>query len=266
MPASTTTAPTASLFERKPLVVGALHLPDLRARRALTMAELERFLLVNVEAFAAGGIPALMIQDQTREPGPAGSETIAIMAALVRLARREFPALSYGVIVQAHDAEAPLVIAQASGADFVRLKVFVGSSMTAEGPRDALGPSARNVRHALGRAHIAVLADVHDRTSVPIGDVPVERAALWAEGLGADALVLTGSSFADSLERVRAARRAGVKRPILIGGGVDASNIAAALAEAQGVIVSRSLMADGASDAAPRWDAARVRALMAAAR
>lgn len=260
---STTTAPIVSLLELKPLVVGALHLPDFRADTR-NLARLEDHLLTNLRAFAEGGVPAVMIQDQTREAGPAATETVAIMAALVRLARREFPALALGVIVQAHDAEAPLAIAHASGASFVRLKVFVGSAMTAEGPRDALGVRARNARLALARPDIAILADVHDRTAVPLGGVDFDQACRWAQGLGADALILTGADFAESCARVDGARRAGTKRPILIGGGVDAGNVQMALRCANGVVVSRSLMREGLGW--PSWDRERILRFMGIAR
>jgi len=261
MPTSTTTAPIASLLDRRPLVIGALHLPDFRTETR-EMARLEDHLLGNLRAFAEGGMPAVMIQDQTREPGAAGIETVAMMAALVRLARREFPQIALGVIVQAHDADAPLAIAHASGASFVRLKVFVGSAMTAEGPRDALGPRARNVRAGLARPDIAILADVHDRTAVPLGDVDLAQACRWSQGLGADALILTGADFAESCARIETARKAGIARPLLIGGGVDAGNVKNALAVADGVIVSRSLMRAGSGS--PSWDRDRIRSFMAA--
>jgi len=98
---------------------------------------------------------------------------------------------------------------------------------------------------------------------VPMVDVPHAQGARWAEQLGADALILTGDSFADSLERIHAARDAGVRRPILLGGGVTQDNVAEALAAADGAIVSTSLMRDdgGASDPL-RWDADKTRRFM----
>lgn len=263
MPASPMTAPTTSLLDRTPLVIAALHLPDFKAQER-GMARLEDYLLANLAVFAEAGVPAVMIQDQTREAGAAPVETVAMMAALVRLARHVHPKIELGVIIQAHDAEAPLAIAHAAGAAFVRMKVYVGAAMTSEGSREALGPRARNARLALGRPDIAILADVHDRTAIPIGGVPLAQACQWAQGLGADGLILTGADFAESLARISAARSAGVTRKLLIGGGVDAGNVRAALAAADGVIVSRSLMREGPGQ--PRWDADKARRFMDAAR
>jgi predicted TIM-barrel enzyme len=259
---SPTTAPTAFRLEPRPFICGALHLTPFGFGRSRSRAEMEDYALANAEAFARGGIPALMIQDQTREPGAAALETVARMAALVRLVKAAHPSLTLGVILQAHDALAPIAVAAAAGADFVRLKVFAGEAMTAEGPKAALGVAAAQYRDALGRPDIGLLADVQDRTSLPLGGVPADRAAAWTESLGADALVITGDNFADTLSRIAGARKAGARAPILIGGGIDEENVGEALRHAAGAIVSRSLMRPAAAPGPVRWDVDRARRLM----
>lgn len=236
-------------------VVAALHLPSLRSREAGSMAFLEDYVATNARVFADAGVGAVMLQDQTPEPGPARPATVAVMAALGRVVRQACPGLRLGIIVQAHDAEAPLAIAHACGAGFVRIKVFVAAAMTAEGPKQGLGVAVQAARHALARPDLQVFADVFDRTCVPMVDIPPAEAALWAVRLGADGLVLTGHSFADSLGRIEAARAAGVRRPILLGGGVTADNVQQALGAADGVVVSTALMRPGvASSELLRWD------------
>jgi hypothetical protein len=227
-------------------VIAALHLPDPVSEPGRSMAWLEDYVLGNMRVFAEAGIPAVKLQDQTRAPGAASPETIARTAALGRLIRSAHPGIALGIIVQAHDAEAPLAIAEAAGAAFVRLKVYVGASVSAEGVKEGLGVPARayRERHARG---VAIVADVHDRTSLPLGEVGQPQAAGWAEQMGADALVITGASIADTLRRIATLREARVRRPILIGGGVDAGNIEQALGAASGVIVSTALMADAST-------------------
>lgn len=248
--------PSHALFAVRPRIIGALHLPDLSVKRTTSVAWLEDYVVENARVFAEAGFPALMLQDQTRTPAAAETSTVALMGALGRLLRREFPSMRLGIIVQAHDAEAPLAIARATGADFVRLKVFVGGAMTAEGPRSALAASARTYRHAIHADNVAILADVFDRTSVQMVDMPPERAALWAQSMGADALVLTGATFAESLDRIAKARAEGVRVPIVLGGSVTAANVAAALTAADAAIVSTALMRKDAGEAdLLRWDA-----------
>lgn len=254
---------TQQLFTQRPTVIAALHLPSPGAGRS--MAWLEDYAVTNARIFADAGVPWVKIQDQTPTDGPAASETIATMAALTRLVRTEVPSLGLGIIIEAHDPQAALSVAAASGADFVRLKVFVGGAMTAFGPRYALAPQAMAHRRRIGREDIAVLSDVHDRTAVPLSSESQAVAAGWAAKAGADGLVITGSSFEDTLDRIAAVRMAGVRKPILIGGGVTIDNVRDALGASDGVVVSSALMC-GAPDDLIRWDADACARFMEAAR
>jgi hypothetical protein len=259
----TTLAPSPALCSVKPLIVAALHLPDLAVARETGMAALEDYVLTNAAVFVEAGIRSIMLQDMTRVPDAAAPDSVAVMAALGSLLRARFPDIALGIIFRAHDARAPLAVAHAVGASFVRLKVYVGGVMTAAGPRDGLGTVARAYRHDLRREDIAILADVHDRTSVPRSPEAEEDAAQWAVQLGADGLIVTGRSFPESLSRIRRTRESGVRRPILIGGSVTADNVVEALSVADGAIVSTSLMRKATSPDDPlRWDIARARALM----
>lgn len=250
-----------------PLIVAALHLPDLSVGRDLSMAFLEDYVLANTEVFTSAGIRRIMLQDQTRQKGPATAETIAITSALGRAMKLGFPEISLGIIVQAHDAVAPLAIAHATGADFVRLKIFVGAAMTMEGTKEALGIEARTYRHQLRRDDIAMLADVFDRTCVPLIDVSPEEAAAGAVKFGADGLVITGATYADSLSRIRAAKASGITRPILLGGSVTAGNIAETMSVADGAVVSTALMrADAKRGDLLLWDADKTKGFMDMAR
>jgi uncharacterized protein len=254
---------THPLFATTPVVIAALHLPPPSAGRS--MAWLEDYVIANARIFAGAGIPWVKLQDQTPTDGRAATETIATMAALARLIRAEVPDLRLGVIIEAHDPEAALSVAAASGAEFVRLKVFVGGAMTAYGPRHALAPQAMAHRARLGRADIAVLADVHDRTAVPLSTESQPFAASWAVRVGADGLVITGGDFDDTRARIDAVRAAGVRAPILIGGGVTTNNVGAGLGASDGVVVSSALMCGGPDDLI-RWDAAACSRFMEAAR
>lgn len=247
-------------------VIAALQLPPFEGDRRRSIAWYEDFLLSNTRIFAEGGIKAVKIQDETREAGAATPQTVARMSALGRAFRKEYPDMQLGIIVQAHDAIAPLAIADAADAHFVRLKIFVGAAVNAEGMRNALSVAATRYRSDIARPDIKIYADVHDRTCTPLTPVSNETAALWAQSMGADSIIITGSSFEDTLSRIGAARSAGVKRPILIGGGVSADNVAKALEAADAVIVSTSLLRDGAAhDDFNLWDKDKVLRLMEAA-
>lgn len=255
-----------SLFQLDPLVIAALHLPPFLRGQRNDPEELEDYLLKNLEVFSKGGIPAVIIQDETPVVGLAYPETIALMASLARLARREFPKLQYGIIIEAHDPVASLAIAAACGASFVRIKVFVGAMLKSSGILQGCGVETLAYRQMLGRNDIQVLADVYDRTGFPLGNAPLERAEDWAVQVGADALVLTGGSFDESLEMLRAARQRNLHRPLILGGSVSVENVDQALSAADGVIVSSALkrQPEGPGDAV-HWDLHKVKAFMEAA-
>lgn len=255
------------LFAGEPLVIAALHLPDFNLSRQKSMAWFEDYAVANARVFADAGIPFVKLQDQTRTTGVASPETLSRMSALARLLRAEFPGLGLGIIVEAHDPLAALSVAHASSAEFVRLKVFVGGAMTSEGPRQALGADAVAYRERLGARNVAILADVHDRTARPLSDESQPFAANWAARVGADGMIVTGSSFRDTLDRIAAVRKSVSDRPILIGGGVTSHNVAEALTASQGVVVSSALMRTSVDqDDLVKWDARLCHAFMDAAR
>ncbi|MGI9418836.1 MAG: BtpA/SgcQ family protein [Geminicoccaceae bacterium] len=248
-------------------IIDVLHLPDFALSRHRTMAWLEDYALANASVLATAGVPCIKLQDQTRTAGTAAPDTLSIMVALGRLIWTEFPKLELGIISEAHDPAAELSVANAAGANFVRLKVFVGGAMTANGARQGLCASAVAHRVQLVRRGIAILADIHNRTARPLSDETQPLAAQWAEKVGADGLIITGSDFADSLTRIAAVRRTVPSRTLLIGGGVTEANVAEALAASDGVIVSAAFMrTNAAEDDLVRWDADQCQRFMDAAR
>ncbi|WP_371153868.1 BtpA/SgcQ family protein [Jannaschia sp. 2305UL9-9] len=247
-------------------IIGALQIPSFGHGAARSMAWYEDFVLSNARSYVENGITAIKLQDETVEAGPAQARTLARTATLGAAMRREFPDLELGIIVEAHDPVAAIAVADACDAAFVRLKIFVGAMVNSGGTREALGPEAIAFRNRIGREDIQILADVHDRTAVPLTDVPNEMAAHWASRLGADALVITGSSFDDTLDRIARARDMGIKTPTVIGGSVTAANVTRALSAADMIVVSSALLRDGAADdAMDRWDPTKIRRFMEAA-
>jgi predicted TIM-barrel enzyme len=257
-----------SVLALKPLVIASLHLPDLGAQgRAISMAWLEDYVAQNLELFVRGGVQAFFLQDETLNASTARPETVAVTAALGRFAKLHFPDVHLGIIVQAHDPIAPLAIAHAAGAEFVRIKTFVGAMLKAEGIQQGIGVAAREFRHSLGREDILLFADVHDRSGSPLIDVSIEQAAGWASHAGADALILTGRTYDQSIEYLRAVRRSGLEKPLFMGGGVTAENVKEVLRYSDGIIVSSAFKrTEYGEDELIRWDAAKLAEFMSAAR
>jgi uncharacterized protein len=255
-----------NLFAKKPLVIAALHLPPFFSRNDYPMARLEEYVIRNVEVFVKGGIPAVKLQDETMSNSNARPETIALMSSLGSLIRHEFPALDLGIIIEAHDAIAPIAVAHACDASFVRIKVFVGAMLKSSGIQNGCGITAVDYRNKLGAEHIQILADVHDRTGFPMIDVSIENVSKWAVNTGADGIILTGMDYDQSIRYIKSVRASGVKRPILMGGSVTTENVSEVLSVADGVIVSSSLKKDQVETGnVIKWDLDKVYRFMDAA-
>jgi membrane complex biogenesis BtpA family protein len=260
---------------REVRLIAALHLPAMPGSALPTTAPIADAIAYarrNVALALQNGVDGLYIQDLgdypvARQPQP---HTVARVTAVGCALRQDFPNAVLGVCLMAHGAAGPLAAAQAMDADFVRLKVYVGAMVKAEGVLEGCAYEAIQYRSAIRAENIRILADVYDRTGVPLAPLPLQEAARQAVTFGrADGLILTGRNFAESREMVGQVQQAALGVPLWIGGGVTAENVAQALAVADGVIVSTALkrVSSWAADALDSdWDVDKVRALVAASR
>lgn len=233
-------------------IIGAIHLPAF-TRNNISYSSLRDWLLENAAAYDAGGIRELFIQDQT--PGPAASvKTIAYMASLVREVRLAFPAMKLGVILEANDP-AVLPLANAAGADFVRIKVYVGAMVKAGGIIQGCAAQTLRERAFLDRP-VEVLTDVYDRTGTPLGGIPLVTAAQQAVKYESDGLILTGRNTEETLEMIAEVKKALPGTPVYAGGGVNAQNIPRFVDRCDGVVVSSCFMTGSET---PCWDAGKIR-------
>jgi predicted TIM-barrel enzyme len=138
--------------------------------------------------------------------------------------------------------------------------------LKAEGIQQGCGVAARDYRAMLGREDIQILADVHDRNGYTITQEPIEVAADWAAKSGADGLILTGFTFEQSLQYLSSVRKAGIQKPLLLGGSATIENVAQALNYADGVIVSSALKLKNADpDDLIQWELESIKRFMNAA-
>lgn len=234
------------LFSKKPIIIAALHLPPsmaLNRPESVPMDEVIDYTLRNVKKAVKAGVTALYFQDLADLPYAPKIQphTIAYMSVVGAAIRKEFPDLILGLCMMNHGAREPLAVAQAIGAQFVRIKVYTGTMVKAEGILNGCAHEAITYRIQIGAEDIAILADVYDRSGVPLGMKPVVDAARDAYVYSkADGLVLTGSSFDNSIEMLKEVKDANLGVPILIGGSANTDNIQEALKYCDGAIVSSS--------------------------
>ena len=227
-----------------PNIIAALHLPPFPGSGhpdRKSMQDIRAFALRNTEMVVRAGIQALLLQDLGDHPvsRPIPAHIVAGMSVVGNWIHQEFPDLQLGISLMGHGAREPLAIAQAIGAKFVRLKVYVGAMVKAEGLLEGCAAEAIQYRHQIGAEDIAIFADVYDRTGEPLGRIPLVEEVRQATVFGrADAVVLTGKSFSETLAMISDISQSDLNTPILIGGGINAGNVKEALRVADGVIVS----------------------------
>jgi uncharacterized protein len=257
-----------------PDVIAALHLPPFPGSahpQARSLPQIREFALRNTAAAVEAGVQSIYLQDLGDHPVSrrAQPHITAGMAAVSASVRAAFPKLHLGICLMSHGAEEALAVAQAVEAQFVRLKVYVGAVIKAEGLLEGCAYDAIQYRARLQAPEILILADIYDRSGEPLGRQSLEEEARQAATFGrADALILTGRSFVETLEMIAEVRQAELEVPLLIGGGVNEKNIAQAIKTADSLIVSNAFKLVGGwtrESLQSDWDRAKMQSFMRAA-
>ncbi len=227
-------------------VIGMIHLrplPGSAAYRGGGSGPALEVALADGHLLDEAGVDAILIQNTGDLPATSdgGPETIAYMAAIGTVLRQELKT-PLGVNILANGTESALAVAAAIGAAFVRIKVFVGAVVGIGGLIQGSAQRAQDFMGRIGARHIEIAADVYDRTSRPLGDMPIEDVAHYASFHGsANALVVTGGSVDESLDRLRRVKATVKSLPVYAGGGTTQDNVRQFLAVCDGVIVGNAV-------------------------
>lgn len=263
------------LFGKPRVLVGMVHLGALPGSPGSqdSMEELVRRAVEDALALESGGMDGAVVEnffDAPYYPDAAPAETVAAMAVILAEVRRavRFPV---GANVLRNDAAAALALAAACGAEFIRVNVHTGASVTDQG-------LVQGRAHETLRLRERLWARADDQAPLLFADVDVKHASPLAPyDLGqmaedtfrrgrADVLLVTGGGTGReaSYDDVRRVREAVPEAPVLVASGVTDRTVARALREAHGALVGSWLKRDGRV-AAP-VDRERVRALVEAAK
>ena len=249
-------------------VIGMLHAPPLPGSPTseLPLAAILAFILRDAEALASGGVDGLLLENFGDAPFYPATVPPATVAQLTRLAvevRKRF-SLPLGINVLRNDALSALAIAAAAEAQFIRVNVLAGARLTDQGIIEGQAHELLRLRRQLEARQIKILADVDVKHSAPLAARPLEEeTADLAHRACADGVIVSGSGTgqATSREDVKVVKQAAAGRPIFVGSGLSAANVADYMGLADGLIVGSSLKANGV--ARQPVDPLRVKELMA---
>jgi membrane complex biogenesis BtpA family protein len=235
-------------------VIGVVHclpLPGAPAYSGEPTEALVRRALDDAEAYAAGGVDGLIVENHGDipflKPDEIGPETAAMMAVVADRVRRDVP-LPVGINVLANAAIPALAVAKASGAAFVRVNQWANAYVANEGLVEGEAARALRYRAWLHAREVAVFADVHVKHGAHaiVADRGIDELARDVEFFDADVAIATGQRTGDAaaLEEAREIRKA-TGLPLLIGSGVTGDNVGDLLQVADGVIIASALKHDG---------------------
>lgn len=257
----------SNIRRERPAFVGCLHLLPLCGSHGWSGAfqPIVDRALREADLYVAAGVDGLIIENTHDAPYQrvtVDAGTIAGVAIVAHAVRTRFPC-AVGVQVLAGADLAAIDIAALCSLDFVRVEGFAFAHVADEGiiQGDAAGILRR-------RAHIKadgveVWADVKKKHSshAITGDLPLREAARGAVYCGADGLIVTGGHTGEppTIDDVKAV--SGLGALVVVGSGVDASNIASFGAVADALIVGSACKTGG--DWRQPVDAERTRELVA---
>ena len=136
-------------------IIAAIHLPPFPGSAhpdAKSISEIRDYALRNIEMAVNTGIQAFYLQDLGDHPvqRPIPAHIIAGMAVVGAAIRENFPQITLGICLMGHGAKEPIALAQAIDAQFVRLKVYVGAMVKAEGILEGCASEAIQYRNQIG--------------------------------------------------------------------------------------------------------------------
>ena len=232
------------------------------------MSEVIDGALADASSYENGGVDGIFLENFGDVPftsGAVSSETVAAMAAVGRVVGAAVN-VPVGFNILRNDAVAALGLCTACGGEFIRVNVHTGSMLTDQGMIE--GTAYETVRRrATLCPEVKILADVLVKHAVPVEPQPIEHVALDTLQRGkADGLIVSGSATGAqvSMDELRRVREACPEAPLLVGSGVNESNVRESLQWADGVIVGSSLKKDGVVTNAV--DMERVKRLVAVVR
>ncbi len=208
----------------RPAFVGVVHLAPLPGSPgwAGDMSAVLDAAARDAEALASGGCDGVIVENMGDVPylrGHVHPETVAAMA--LATARVTAFGLPTGVQVLAGANREALGVAVAAGARFVRVEAFAYAHVADEGWLDASAGELLRARKALG-ADVAVWADVKKKHAAHAvtADLSLAEVAKGTAFVGADVLIVSGSSTGEPTDPadVAKARAGGV--PVAVGSGV----------------------------------------------
>ena len=232
--------------------IGVIHVPPFETSLKKNRWPMEKIIDYCIDSACKmqnAGFSSIMIQNVGDEPTylTAPPETVANMAAVGRVLKG-YVKIPLGICLLDHDGKAPIAVAKAIGADYVRIKTYVGTMSKMTGTLNGIYHEAVKYRRDIHAEDIDIFSDIFDREGYPVGATNLGEMCHFAEYCCmSDGLIITGRSNEQTLSMVEIAKN-NSSLPVMIGGGVNEKNIAKLKGIADGFIIGNCLKVDPSDD------------------
>ncbi|MEA5050640.1 MAG: BtpA/SgcQ family protein [Oscillospiraceae bacterium] len=237
------------LFEPRGVaaVVGLLALPG-TSQNIYPMRRIIEVAVDEAKRYYAAGIRNILVQNVNDVPMKCniGYETVASVTAAAYAVREALPDdCVMGVSVLRDNGKALVATANAVEADYIRPKCYVGTVVGMSGLHDGIMDDVLEMRYVL-RCNTGIAADIHDRSTSPLGGVTLVDAVMQAVSQGlVDAVNIAGKSFDESMKMIDEVKKAAPSVYVNLGGGANAKNLDTVYKHADGIFVASCLKDTG---------------------
>jgi membrane complex biogenesis BtpA family protein len=261
-----------NIFDNPKPIIGVVHLLPLpgsprwdgQIESICSRAEQEAL------ALTTGGVDGIIIENFFDAPFAKNHLDPAAVCVFTLAVKRVMALcdLPIGINCLRNDGLSALAIAFATGAQFIRVNVYLGAMLTDQGIIEGNGRELLLYRKSLqAQKTIKIFADVLVKHAYPMAnnvDLVLSAEEIIERGL-ADALIVTGTKTGSSpeLSDLKKIRAALPKCSLIAGSGCSKDNITQLLDIADGVIVASSLKQEGLIE--QPIDVEKVRTLVQAA-
>jgi len=245
------------IFNQPKPVIGMVHLPPLPGAVGYTgygMQQIIDFALQDAHTLVEGGVDGLIVENMWDLPFAVGNDVPPeAMCAQAVAAAEVVKAVDVpvGINVVHNGGRVCLGITIASGAAFMRVCMLTGAGVWDTGEFDhGCARELLSARKMAQAEHIKLFCDVDKKHSVRFPGIDLATHIEWTEFYLADAIIISGRMTGDapSLDKVREAKQLAKGRPILMGSGMTAENVADFFQYADGCIVGFGMKDKGHPD------------------
>ena len=232
-------------------VIAMAHFPALpgtpRYDPKLTIETMVERMRKDIKYLLGGGVDAILFCNEDDRPYSfsADFEAIAVMTRIITELRPKDRPIGVDFL---WDAKAPLAIAKATGATFIR-EVITGVYESDMGLWSTNVAAIYKYRHQIDADHVRIFDNIMPEFASPMGTRSVaQRAKSAVVSSLVDAILISGltAGMVPDLSLLEEAKQAvGDKVPVILNTGAKPENVERFLGVADGVIVGSTFKVDG---------------------